>query len=253
MEGHATDVRRKPVHALHRAAVAGASGRARAAGFDAVEIWWPFADAVPETREIEAFEGAVADAQVRLVGLNLYAGDMPAGTGTGELARPRDGVPDERRDHRAIAARLGCRTLNALHGNFETTAQTISNYRFAADVAAEAGAQLVIEPLSGAPKYPIRTAHQAFELIDEIDRGNVKLLADLYHLATNGDDLDTLADHVDRIGHVQIADAPGRGEPGTGELDLFGHLAKLRANGYTGFVGAEYKPVTHSFAWRDQA
>ena len=82
---------------------------------------------------------------------------------------------------------------------------------------------------------------------------NRKRGLDLYHLATNGDDLDTLADHVDLIGHVQIADAPGRGEPGTGELDLFGHLAKLRANGYTGFVGAEYKPVTHSFAWRDNA
>ena len=52
---------------------------ARAAGFDAVEIWWPFADAVPETREIEVFEAAIQDAGVRLVGLNLYAGDMPAG------------------------------------------------------------------------------------------------------------------------------------------------------------------------------
>jgi len=227
---------------------------ARAAGFDAVEIWWPFADAVPETREIEAFEAAIGDAGVRLVGLNFFAGDMPAGDRG--LASWQGRETEFRANVEvtvAIAARLGCRTLNALHGNFETTAQTVSNYRFAADVAAEIGAQIVVEPLSGAPKYPIKTAHQAFELIDEIDRGNVKLLADLYHLATNGDDLDTLADHVDRIGHVQIADAPGRGEPGTGELDLFGHLAKLRANGYTGFVGAEYKPVTHSFAWRDNA
>ncbi|SDG35322.1 hydroxypyruvate isomerase [Lentzea fradiae] len=225
---------------------------ARAAGFEAVEIWWPFTDAVPQTREVEAFENAVVDAGVQLVGINLFGGDLPAGD------RGLASWPGREAEFRAnaevttaLASRLGCRTINALHGNFPTTAQTIENYRFAADVAAGAGIQIVVEPLSGAPDYPIKTARQGFDLIDAVGRGNVKLLADLYHLATNGDDLGSLTGHVDRIGHVQIADAPGRGEPGTGELDLFGHLAALRAHGYTGFVGAEYKPVTHSFSWRD--
>jgi hydroxypyruvate isomerase len=73
---------------------------------------------------------------------------------------------------------------------------------------------------------------------------NVAFLCDLYHLATNGDDLDTVvAAYTERIGHVQIADAPGRGEPGSGTLDLDGLLARLQAAGYDGWVGLEYKPT----------
>ena len=72
---------------------------------------------------------------------------------------------------------------------------------------------------------------------------NLRLLFDLYHLAVNGDDVDAAIDaYADRIGHVQIADAPGRNEPGTGELDIAGHLAALAAAGYDGYVGLEYKP-----------
>ncbi|MGO4430644.1 TIM barrel protein, partial [Streptomyces sp. MCAF7] len=81
----------------------------------------------------------------------------------------------------------------------------------------------------------------------------LRLLADLYHLAVNGDDVaGVIAAHADRIGHVQIADAPGRGAPGTGELDLDGLLADLQTVGYTGWVGLEYKaegPSADSFDW----
>lgn len=80
---------------------------------------------------------------------------------------------------------------------------------------------------------------------------NLRLLADLYHLSVNGDDLTSVvADHSERIGHVQIADAPGRHEPGTGDLDT--HLCALEAAGYTGWVGLEYKPsqsTQTSFGW----
>ncbi|WP_158843206.1 hydroxypyruvate isomerase family protein [Saccharothrix deserti] len=224
---------------------------ARAAGFDAVEFWWPFAEAVPPSREIEAFEAAVTDAGVRLVGLNFFAGDMPAGD-RGLVAWP--GRQSEFRANVEIAAgiatRLGCRAFNALHGNFPTTDTALDNLAYAADVAAEIGAVVLVEPLSGAPDYPLLTAADALEFIDQVGRENVALLADLYHLAVNGDDLDAVvADHVDRIGHVQIADAPGRGEPGTGELDLFGYLSKLEANGYQGYVGLEYKATTGGFDW----
>jgi hydroxypyruvate isomerase len=76
---------------------------------------------------------------------------------------------------------------------------------------------------------------------------NVGLLADLYHLTANGDDVDAvIARYADRIGHVQIADYPGRHEPGTGEIDLDGQLAALQAAGYDGWVGLEYKPSTTS-------
>ncbi|MEV1116649.1 TIM barrel protein [Actinosynnema sp. NPDC049800] len=224
---------------------------ARAAGFDAVEFWWPFAEAVPPSREIEAFEAAVADAGVRLVGLNFFAGDLPAGD-RGLVAWP--GRQSEFRANVEIAAgiagRLGCRAFNALHGNFPTTDTALDNLAYAADVAAEIGAVVLLEPLSGAPEYPLLTAADALEVVDQVGRDNVALLADLYHLAVNGDDLDAVvSDHVDRIGHVQIADAPGRGEPGTGQLDVFGYLAKLEANGYQGYVGLEYHARTGGFDW----
>jgi hydroxypyruvate isomerase len=81
---------------------------------------------------------------------------------------------------------------------------------------------------------------------------NVRLLCDLYHLAANGDDLDAaIAAYSGRVGHVQIADHPGRHEPGTGELDIAGYLAKLAAAGYAGYVGLEYKPSGESAASLD--
>jgi len=83
--------------------------------------------------------------------------------------------------------------------------------------------------------------------------GNLGLLCDLYHLAVNGDDLDqVVATYTDRVAHVQIADAPGRHEPGTGTLDLDRYLDGLAAAGYGGWVGLEYKPSgasADSFGW----
>ena len=107
--------------------------------------------------------------------------------------------------------------------------------------------------MSGAPAYPLLTAADALAVIDRTGEPNVALLADLYHLAVNGDDVDkVIADHTDRIGHVQIADAPGRNEPGTGSLPLLAQLTDLRAAGYDGWVGLEYKPSgasADSFGW----
>jgi hydroxypyruvate isomerase len=82
-----------------------------------------------------------------------------------------------------------------------------------------------------------------------VPAANVRLLADLYHLATNGDDVPAvIARDIDRIGHVQIADSPGRHEPGTGELDIAGHLAALAAGGYDGYAALEYNPATTTAA-----
>ena len=100
--------------------------------------------------------------------------------------------------------------------------------------------------MSGAPRYPLKTAADAIHVIDRVhaEHGatNVRLLADLYHLHVNGDDISAvIRDYGNRIGHVQIADAPGRGEPGTGEIPLRTYLEQLAAQGYTGYVGLEYK------------
>lgn len=225
---------------------------ARAAGFGAIEFWWPFDVAVPADAEVEKFVTTVSDSGVALVGLNFFAGDMPGGdrglvSWVGREPEFRDNVDVAI----GIAQRLGCRTFNALYGNriegaepAEQDELALSTLDFVAEAAGNIGAQVVLEPLSGSPRYPLLTAAEAFAVIDKIGRDNLTLLADLYHLATNGEDLDTLiAENTERIGHVQIADVPGRNQPGTGELDLDGHLAALEAAGYTGYVGLEYKPT----------
>ncbi|RBM19941.1 hydroxypyruvate isomerase [Prauserella sp. PE36] len=234
---------------------------ARAAGFTAIEFWWPFTVAVPADAEVDAFVTAVNDAGVQLVGLNFFAGDMPAGdrglvSWVGRESEFRDSADVAL----GIAERLGCRTFNALYGNrldgvepAEQDELALSTLDQLATAAAGQDGQVVLEPLSGAPRYPLLTAADALGVIDKVGRPNVTLLADFYHLAVNGDDVAAvIAEHTGRIGHVQIADAPGRGEPGSGELDLDGHLAAVEAAGYTGWVGIEYKPTSDSetsLAW----
>ena len=110
--------------------------------------------------------------------------------------------------------------------------------------------------MSGPKPYPLRTGADAVRVVDRVRAtraGNVGFLCDLFHLANNGDDVDAaIANHADRVAHVQIADAPGRGEPGSGDLPLDRWLGELERSGYAGFVGLEYKPTTTteaSLAW----
>jgi hydroxypyruvate isomerase len=231
------------------------------AGFDAVEFWWPFSEAVPSDTDVDAFVAAVENAGVQLVGLNFFAGDM-AGGDRGLVSWP--GRSAEFRDNIdvtiGIGERLGCKAFNALYGNRVDDASPqeqdelgAENLALAAKGAARIGGTVLVEPVSGAPAYPLLTAADALTVIDRAGEPNIALLADLYHLAVNGDDVDkVIADHTDRIAHVQIADAPGRNEPGTGSLPLLAQLADLRAAGYDGWVGLEYKPSgasADSFGW----
>jgi hydroxypyruvate isomerase len=238
---------------------------ASAAGFDAVEFWWPFPDAVPAPADVDRFVGAIEDAGVRLVGLNFAAGNMPAGdrglvSWPGREAEFRDNVEVAV----GIAERLGTRAFNALYGNRiegadprEQDELGAANLAIAARAAAGIGAVVLVEPVSGAPRYPLLTAADVLTVVDRVEReggiDNVRLLADLYHLSVNGDDLDAvIAKHTPRMGHVQIADAPGRHEPGTGKLELDRYLSDLQAAGYAGYVALEYIPSTtteDSFDW----
>ena len=251
---------------------------ARDAGFDAVEFWWPWPVAVPSDTEVDAFVAAVRDAGVRLVGLNFFAGDMPGGD-RGLVSWPaRSG---EFRDNVDVAVgigeQLGCRAFNALYGNrldgVAPQAQdglARENLALAAHAAGRIGGTVLVEPVSGAPRYPLRTAADALAVVDRVagesdGAENVALLLDLYHLAVNGDDVEkaigTAAGRASgtaagRIGHVQIADAPGRNEPGTGSLPLEAWLDRIAATGYAGHVGLEYKPSGASadaFDWLPRA
>ncbi len=237
---------------------------ARAAGFDAVEFWWPFAQAVPPDREVDRFVTAVRDAGVTVTGLNFAAGDMSAGD-RGLLSWPARSREFEDNVDVVVGLGdlLGTRCFNALYGNrVDDVAPAVqdelaaANLARAAHAAGRIGAVVLLEPVSGAERYPLLTATDAVAVIDTVqqqsDVDNLRLLADLYHLTVNGDDVDKVLDrYADRIGHVQVADAPGRHEPGTGRIDFHRHLGDLQAAGYDGWVGLEYRPSTtpHSFAW----
>ncbi|MFD8708240.1 TIM barrel protein [Kitasatospora sp. NPDC059648] len=241
---------------------------AAAAGFTAAELWWPFGtEHNPGRAELDALRKAFGDAGVRLTGLN-FLDDLSQG------ARGTVSVPSERDRFRAnvpvaaeLAASLGATALNALYGNriegvdpAEQDALALENLVLAAEAAHGTGAILLIEALNKAesPDYPLVSAAAAVEVVDKVNAatglGNAKFLCDLYHLARNGEDLAAVIDtKADRIGHVQIADNPGRNEPGTGELDFEDLFARLSAAGYTGSVGLEYRPSTgvsaDSFGW----
>jgi hydroxypyruvate isomerase len=238
---------------------------AAAAGFDAVEFWWPFDRAVPPDKDVDAFATAVQGAGVQLVALNFFAGNMPGGD-RGLVSWPARS--SEFRDNIdvtvGLGSQLGCRAFNALYGNRvdggsseEQDELGAENLALAAKAAAAAGAIVLVEPVSGSPRYPLRTAAEAVAEIDRVQHrsgaDNLRLLFDIYHLATNGDDVDRALDaYADRIGHVQIADSPGRHEPGTGSLDIDGRLRRLLAGGYEGYVGLEYAPSgssADSFGW----
>jgi hydroxypyruvate isomerase len=229
---------------------------AREAGFAGVELWWPFAEAVPADRDVDAFVRSVEDAGVALVGLNFAAGDMPGGD-RGLVSWPERSA--EFRDNVdvtvGIGERLGCRAFNALYGNRvdgtspeAQDALAVENLALAGRAAGRIGGTVLVEPVSGAPRYPLRTAAEVIAVMDrvrdETGVADLGFLCDLYHLDVNGDDLDAvIARYADRVAHVQIADAPGRHEPGTGHIDLDGHLDKLAAAGYDGWVALEYKPL----------
>lgn len=261
---------------------------AKAAGFQAVEFWWPFTEPVPGDREADAFVTALGDAGVSLVSLNFAAGDMAAGE-RGLLSQPagsaafRANIPA----CAEIAKRTGCTRLNALYGNRVVGVPperqdelAMANLQLAAEAAAEIGAVVLIEALNSceSPRYPLVSAASAVAVAKEIHAGapdgangttggagaargndgtggNGAFLADLYHLARMGEDLaGVLSEYREWIDHVQIADVPGRGAPGTGTIGYEALLRQLAAQGYPGYVGLEYRPAdpqdsSGSFGW----
>ncbi|MEQ3549475.1 TIM barrel protein [Pseudonocardia nematodicida] len=233
--------------------------RAAAAGFDAVEFWWPFDRSVPDDREVEEFVTAVSDAGVVLSGLNFSGGDMPAGE-RGILSDPARSseFADNVDVAVGIGARLGTVGFNALYGKRlpGVTAEAqdelaARNLALAGRAAAGIGAVALLEPISGVEGYPLLTAADAVAVLDRVGSPDVRLLLDVFHLGVNGDDPAVAIERfADRIGHVQVADAPGRGEPGTGDLPVAALLDQVAAAGYRGRIGLEYAPVTQDpFGW----
>jgi hydroxypyruvate isomerase len=233
-------------------------GRAAEASFGAVEFWWPSGENLGEV------EKAIKDANLEVALFNFDAGDM-AGGSRGLVSDPsreeqfRENVPVALE----LARSLGCTRLNALAGHEisemrreEQLMLARRNVTFAADEAREAGIEVLVEAVNTFENGPylLSDTAQAVDFVRSIGLENVKIQHDFYHMQRmEGNLVATLEQHVGTIGHVQIADSPGRGEPGTGEIHYPYVLSRLEEFGYGGYVGLEYNPTTEtteeSLAW----
>jgi len=232
--------------------------RAAGAGFSAVEFWWPSGE------DLGAVERVIKDANLRVVLFNFDAGDMAAGdrglaSDPEREGRLRENVPVALE----LAGRLGCPRLNVLVGHEisgmnweEQLALARRNVGFAAEEAAKFGVEVLVEAVNTFENgtYLLCNTPQAVGIVRSIGRKNAKIQHDLYHMQRmEGNLVANLRKHIDLIGHVQIADSPDRGEPGTGEIHYPYVLGVLEELGYDGYVGLEYNPTTErtedSFAW----
>lgn len=219
------------------------------AGFRAVEFLFPYEFAAEEIAARLKGNG------LELVLHNLPAGDWAAGErGIGclpaRVAEFREGVG------RAIeyATALECPKINCLAGirPADVTAEAargtlVENLGFAAERLGAAGIELLLEPVNSRDVrgFFVDRSALALGIIDEVGAGNLKLQYDIYHAQVlEGDLAATIERELARIGHLQLADNPGRHEPGTGEINFPYLFQRIDALGYAGWIGCEYKPVT---------
>ena len=231
------------------------------AGFKAVEFLFPYAY---DAKDIRA---RLDQHRLQLVLHNLPAGDWDAGE-RGIACHPdrvtefRDGVV------KAIsyAQALGVGQLNCLAGKAPANVAEallrrtfVDNLRYAAAEFGKAKLKLLIEPINpyDIPGFYLTRSAQALTLLDEVGADNAYLQYDIYHMQrTEGELAATMQQQLARIAHIQLADNPGRNEPGTGEINydfLFAHLDRI---GYSGWIGCEYKPMATTAAglgWLERA
>ncbi|HEY0383675.1 MAG TPA: TIM barrel protein [Candidatus Elarobacter sp.] len=232
---------------------------AAAHGFRGVEYMSPYDYDVAEIKRRLREHG------VTQVLFNLPAGDFAKGErGFATDPRRRDEFRAGVAAAVSIARELDCKRVNCLTGiaipgldPAEARATLVDNVRYAAQALDAIGATLVVEPLNRieTPGFVIGTTAEALALIDEAAAPNFKVQYDVYHAQrTEGNIIATIRAHAARFGHVQIADSPGRNEPGTGELAYERILPVLEETGYDGWIGLEYRPsrpVPDTFAWVD--
>jgi len=232
-------------------------GRAAAAGFGAVEFMSPFA------YDLAQVTAAAREAGVRVVQFNFGDGDLAAGE-RGYASHPdrqaqwREELPQAL----ALARRLGARQINSLAGcvvpDLAREAQIaclVDNLRWAVPHLTQAGYPLMLEALNDLdnPGYLLTRSAHVLAVLEQVASPWVRFQYDVYHMQRmEGNLVETMRRHLPRIGHVQIADCPGRHEPGSGEINYRFVLGALEAAGYDGYVGLEYLAsgrTEDAFAW----
>ena len=222
--------------------------RAAQAGFKAVEFLFPYDYPVEQMKELLTQHG------LQLVLHNLPAGDW-AGGDRGIACHPtrvqefRDGVD------RAIASAptLGVKQINCLAGikpagvsEADARRTLVDNLKFAAPKLKAAGIKLLIEPINtfDIPGFFLSRTQQALDIIVDTGSDNIFVQYDIYHMQRmEGGLAKTIEKNLGKIAHLQLADNPGRNEPGTGEINYPFLFAFLDRIGYQGWIGCEYKPA----------
>lgn len=231
--------------------------RARASGFRYVELLFPY------DQPIDTIATALDRHGLTMVLINMPPGDWAGGE------RGLASLPDRVDEFRAgidraldVAAAFRCQRVHCMMGNRdlrftleEQRATLVDNLRAAATAFAARGLTLTIEPLNSfdQPRFLVNTAAQAFDVQDAVGAPNLKVQYDVYHMQRmQGELAGTVQRYLERIGHIQIADNPGRGQPGTGEINYRFLLPFLDTIGYDGYVALEYVPrgtTEESLGW----
>jgi hydroxypyruvate isomerase len=226
---------------------------AASAGFRGVEFLFPYA------YDVQALKTRLRDHKLALALHNLPAGNWVAGE-RGIACHP-DRVDEFKAgvdQAIAYATALDCDRVNCLagilppHVEAATARDTfVQNLRYAALRLQSAGIRLLIEPINtrDVPGFFLSGTAQAIEIIDAVGSDNLQLQYDIYHMQImEGDVAQTIERHLPRIGHIQLADVPGRHEPGTGAIDFPSLLAQIDRLGYDGWIGCEYVPAAGTAA-----
>lgn len=230
---------------------------ARSAGFRAVEFLFPY------EYEAQHLAGLLAANDLRLVLFNLPAGNWGLGdrgiaADPARVAEFRAGVGKALDYARSLGvAQLNCLAGKTLPGvGADEQWRTLrENLQFAADALAPQGINVLVESINqhDIPGFFLHRTAQTLRLLDEVDRPNIFLQYDLYHAQREEGELTaTITANFDRIAHIQIADNPGRHQPGTGEINFPYIFSTLAALHYRGHIGLEYVPVPDtaaSLAW----
>jgi hydroxypyruvate isomerase len=227
--------------------------RASKSGFKAVEFLFPYAFSASEIKQ------ELDRNNLKLVLHNLPAGDWDAGErGIACLPDRVDKFHSGVTKAIEYAKALGVPQLNCLAGKMPEGVNTkllhdtfVSNLKYAAMELKKANLKLLIEPINtfDIPGFFLSTTQQAIDIINEVGADNLYVQYDIYHAQRmEGELSNTIKKNFNKIGHIQLADNPGRNEPGTGEIN-YPYLFKLIDSlGYTGWIGCEYKPATNTEA-----
>jgi hydroxypyruvate isomerase len=230
--------------------------RAAADGFKAVEVWFPY------EAGIEAVKSRLKENGLDLVLFNLPPGDQAGEWGT--LGHPgrKDYFRSSFETALEAAVRLNCPRLHLMFGKQvdgifpEAQIECASDHlAWALPQAAQAGVTLLVEPLNPVdfPDIFLRSTKAAYDLVAQIGHPSFRLQYDVYHAQkSEGNLFATLQTYISWIDHIQIADVPGRHQPGTGEINFPNLFAAVEASGYGGYIGLEYRPqgsTEESLAW----